>query len=134
MFNGIFKDTNLLEKGLNASWLRQEVTMNNIANTDTPGFKSSHVEFEDSLRSALNGDNIGVKRTRDKHIHFDDSTGGVARVVQDDQTSLRMDENNVDIESQMTELARNSIYYTALTTKVTSQLGRLRTAIVEGGK
>lgn len=133
MFDSIFNDVNLLQKGLSASWLRQEVTMNNIANSDTPNFKSSHVEFEDSLKSALSGSDFDNKKTRANHRDFgDDATS--ARVVQDDNLSWREDGNNVDIESQMTELARNSIYYTALTNKVTGQLSRLRTAIVEGGK
>ena len=33
--------------------LRQQVAADNIANVDTPGFQASRVDFEDSLRTAL---------------------------------------------------------------------------------
>ena len=43
--NGIM----LTEKVLDFLWGRQTVTLNNIANVDTPGFKSRYVTFEDEL-------------------------------------------------------------------------------------
>lgn len=33
--------------------LRQQVAANDIANVDTPGYQASRVDFEDSLRTAL---------------------------------------------------------------------------------
>ena len=45
------------EKTLDSLWMRQNLTMNNIANVDTPGFKSQYMTFENELaqkiRSAL---------------------------------------------------------------------------------
>lgn len=135
MIKGLFKDTYLLEKGLSASWLRQQTLMNNVANADTPGFKTSHVEFEDQLRSAMDGTSLAAKQTRSRHMEIGNTLESVQpRVVNDDQFSYRMDDNSVDIEEQMTEIARNQIYYTTLTTKITGQFSRLRTAIVDGGK
>lgn len=46
MFEKMFNNVSLLKKGLDASWLKNEVISNNVANVDTPGFKSSSVEFE----------------------------------------------------------------------------------------
>ena len=34
------------EKTLDSLWMRQNLTMNNIANVDTPGFKSQYMTFE----------------------------------------------------------------------------------------
>ncbi len=45
MWNGMFSAVELLQKGANAAWLRNEVISNNIANADTPGFKRSDVNL-----------------------------------------------------------------------------------------
>ena len=37
----------LTERVLDNLWTRQTVTLNNIANNDTPGFKSQFVTFEE---------------------------------------------------------------------------------------
>jgi flagellar basal-body rod protein FlgB len=42
-----------LSTALDGLALRQRVTADNIANADTPGFQASKVDFEDSLRTAL---------------------------------------------------------------------------------
>ena len=46
MADGLFQSISVLEKGLDASWLRSQVIANNIANVETVGFKTSSVEFE----------------------------------------------------------------------------------------
>lgn len=55
------------EKTLDSLWMRQNLTMNNIANVDTPGFKSQYMTFENELaqkiRSALT-----VKKTSMKNV------------------------------------------------------------------
>jgi flagellar basal-body rod protein FlgB len=45
MLDKMFSSVNTLQRGLNASWLRNEVISNNIANVDTPGFNASHVRL-----------------------------------------------------------------------------------------
>lgn len=45
----------LTEKVLDFLWARQSITLNNIANDDTPGFKSQHVSFEDELIRKFQG-------------------------------------------------------------------------------
>ena len=39
MSKDMFYNVDLLQKGLDASWLRNQVIANNIANVDTAGFK-----------------------------------------------------------------------------------------------
>ena len=53
------------EKTLDSLWMRQNLTMNNIANVDTPGFKSQYMTFENELaqkiRSALTVQKTSMK-------------------------------------------------------------------------
>ena len=41
------------EKTLDSLWMRQNLTMNNIANVDTPGFKSQYMTFENELEDPV---------------------------------------------------------------------------------
>lgn len=130
MINDMFDNINLLEKGMDASWLRNKTIVNNIANVDTPGFKASSVEFESVFKEALKDDGFDTKTTRPQHYDFDGSEKNMSPVVtKDTDTVYRMDENNVDIDYQNIELAKNTIYYNELATQMTSEMDKLRTVI-----
>ena len=89
----------VLEKGLDASSLRQKVIANNLANLDTPGFKRSEVDFQAVLGTVL-GQKVGtlpLKLTSTNHIPSVNKGEGKT-VVTDDTTIVRNDGNNVDID------------------------------------
>ncbi len=123
-----------LEKGISASWTRNSVILNNVANVDTPDFKASHVEFETYYKQAIEEDGFKFKKTRDTHMDIGgaDLENLQAEIVLEDDTTMRMDGNNVDIDEQMSELAKNTIYYNTLTRKISGQFSQLRTAIGGG--
>ncbi len=120
----------LLEKGLDASSLRQQVLANNVANVDTPGFKRSDVDFQKVLASAMNGsaETLPLKETSPKHLPGV-ITGNKNVIVQDNSTSLRNDGNNVDIDQEMTDVAKNEIYFNAVTQAYNDKLNILNTVI-----
>jgi len=100
--------------------LRQKTTANNIANIDTPDYKAQRVSFESQLQAALDGsesdNSLPMTTTNQRHISlghapFDPRT----MAVQQDNSSLRNDGNNVDIDLEMTTLAETSLRYQALT-------------------
>ncbi len=132
----IFKDVDALAKGLSASWTRNSVIMNNIANADTPDFKASTVEFEDLYRQSLEDREEGftLKKTRSTHMDIGSASPEDVEpaIRQKDDTAARMDGNNVDIDQEMTDLAKNVIYYNALTRKISGEFAQLRLAITEG--
>ena len=126
----------LLQRGLSASWTRNAVIRNNIANVETPGFKASILEFESLFAKALREDSdFIVARTHEKHIDFrakEDIMSIKPMLTQSRALSMRMDGNNVDIENENVRLAQNSIYYNTLMEKMNSEIRRLRMAISEG--
>ena len=134
MWDKLFNSADLLQKGLQASWTRNAVIRNNIANVETPGFKSSDVEFETLFAAALEEADFKGKRTREKHIPIgnNDVFNVHHQIVENRRTSMRMDGNNVDIEAENVKLAQNSIQYNTLMTKLNSELSRIRMAINEG--
>lgn len=148
MIDRLFDRINLLEKGLDASWLKNDVIANNIANVDTPNFKSSSVEFESVFRDALASRGSSVSPSAQTRTSFflqatasgTAENGGTAAAYDDlqptvqrhDQNAHRMDGNSVDVDAEMTELAKNAILYDTLSYVASKELGRLRIIINEG--
>jgi len=138
MWEKMFKPVDMLQQGLSAAWTRNAVIRNNIANIETPGFKSSEVHFESLLARKLLDSGGGFIGAKTHPGHRDIGSGVRAmqpvhpRIVKTNDMSMRMDGNNVDIEAENVKLAQNSIYYNTLVEKLNGELRRLRMAISEG--
>ena len=122
-------------RALAAASLRHEVLSHNIANVNTPNFRRSHVRFEALLKKELGlDDNLLMKvvRTHDRHLPI--PFGGKARAVieQDATTNMRVDGNNVDIDIEMAEVAKNQLYYSALANAVGGHISKLKSVITSG--
>jgi flagellar basal-body rod protein FlgB len=120
-----FNYINLLDKAADASWKRNEVISNNIANVDTPGYKRKDIQFESYLHSALLGDNSLDKRVDDIDLDKLDAS------VYTDYASMsyRLDGNNVDIDTESANLAENQIRYYALLDSMTQEFSRIKTVL-----
>lgn len=135
MFSKMFTHTDLLAKSLDTAWQRNEVHAQNVANAETPGYKSQRIEFESEFKRALADDtSFEAKRTDPRHIQFGtgDPLDVNPTIVTDTATSMRMDGNNVDIDYEMNEIAKNTIQYNMLITKTNAELKRLKYAAREG--
>ena len=122
-------------RAMAAASLRHEVLSNNIANVNTPYFRRSHVRFEDLLKQELGLDDnplMKVVRTHDRHMPI--AFRGKARPVieQDATTNMRLDGNNVDIDIEMAEVAKNQLYYSALATALGGHISKLKSVINSG--
>lgn len=128
MISKLFKN-NLAEKAIDVSWKRNEVISNNIANVDTPRYKSKSVKFEEYLQGETKF--LGLKKTSLRHIG--NSNNNEPKIVTDNSSSsYRLDGNNVDIESEMASMAKNTIKYNVLVQSVNSKFRRLQSVISEG--
>ncbi len=121
----------ILQSALDASSLRQQVISNNIANADTPGFKAQQVAFEDLLKQHLsNQSNFVGNRTDPRHIVIGDPTvGPTPQIVENTDTVMQNNGNNVDIDQEMTNLSKNGLWYYTLTQQLDSQFQQLSIAI-----
>ena len=126
---------NYLGRGLAAANLRQEVISNNIANVNTPNFKKSDVVFEEFLAKEIGMDDSGrlpLVRTHDRHLPVGMIGGAKASIQEDDTTTMRVDNNNVDIDIEMASLAKNQLYYNAMATELGSYVNKLKNVITSG--
>jgi flagellar basal-body rod protein FlgB len=112
--------------------LRQRVTANNIANVDTPNYKAQLVSFEDQLQNVLSSETdpgLAVETTHNKHLGYRPVSSNSFISINQRNSELRNDGNNVDIDIEMTALAETSLRYQALTKLAGSKLALLKTII-----
>lgn len=122
----------LLARAMDAEALRQRVIANNIANLNTPGFKRSRVDFQALLSAAQGEPSTPLKQT-DKR-HFPGVGGGaVPGVEQVNETSMRADGNNVDLEREMIELVENALNYQAIV-QLRSIKSNIRNYVIRSGR
>jgi len=112
----------LIKNGLDASAMRQKAISSNIANVNTAGYKAEKVEFETELKKAL-GSGVSMSGTNEGHI------GGAAANVSpktvSSEASMNENGNNVDIDTEMVNLAANEIYYSALVEQMNIKLSSM---------
>lgn len=121
---------NLLNKSLDGLWLRQQTTMDNIANYSTPGYKSKYVDFESQLKDKIEN----IKGNNKNSIINEEIKSSNIIVDNNDNLTMRLDGNNVDLEKENLELAKTQIQYMYTITEMNSYFSKLRSAISEGKK
>ncbi len=130
----MYSNINLLTRALDASWKRNEIIANNISNAETPNFKRSAVLFEEILREQLSGEKLKGVITNAKHIPINDiNINDIKYKIKTEKNfSTRMDKNNVDIDVEMAERAKNEIIYNTLTSKIQDSFQKIKFVINEG--
>ncbi len=119
----------LLNKTLDGLWLRQQITMENIANYSTPGYKSKTVDFENILKSSLK--NISGKTESELKEIISSSN---YTIIENENQSMRLDGNNVDLEKENLQLAQTQLQYMYTVTEINSYFAKLKSVISEGKK
>ncbi len=123
--NSIFgNNISMAEKTLDYLWSKQKITLNNIANGETPGYKAQYVTFEDEFRKRLMAGREGTSKDIGKIIN---GSRYYVRNTQDE--SARMDGNNVNTDVESVELARTTLQYQYEVNALNSEITRLRTII-----
>jgi flagellar basal-body rod protein FlgB len=123
------KGFNQLERSLDAATLRQRVIADNVANVDTPYFKRSEVRFEELLEQQLTSHSIEGYRTDPKHFRIGRPAQIEPQILKDNQSTINNNLNNVDIDSEMSLLAKNQLRYNVMALQVSSEIKKARTAI-----
>jgi flagellar basal-body rod protein FlgB len=127
--SGLFSDNAIraAKMALDGLSLRQQITSRNMANIDTPGYRSQEVDFEGSLQRAMRTiGSIQMAATHSGHLaapanrpfyQVKDTPGGTARA----------DENNVDIDSELLKMSETGIQYQAVSQELSKKLALLKT-------
>lgn len=122
-----FNYVDVLTKAADASWTRESVINNNIANVSTVGYKRQDIDFQSVLREELG--NCKHKSLDNKINELDISDLNAQIYTDSVNYSYRLDGNNVDIDTENVELASEQIRYDALVTSINSEFSRMRAAL-----
>lgn len=118
------KTIDTLSTSLDLLLVRHSVISDNIANAETPGFKSRRVEFEAELQKAVDAHDAGVES---------EPIASVKPIIFDDPRSeLGQDLNSVDMDREMAALTKNDVKYSASTQAISRKFNLLKYAISEG--
>jgi flagellar basal-body rod protein FlgB len=112
---------------------RHKVVASNIANIDTPGFKTRDITFHATMDELLaDRSSRGSLRTTNER-HIEGAASGAADMVFEPQGLIeRADRNNVDIDREMTKLNETSFGYALATHLLRGRYQKLITSINEG--
>jgi flagellar basal-body rod protein FlgB len=111
--------------------LKQQAISRNLANIDTPGYKAQTVDFKQAISHAMNsGGGISLATTNSAHLTGAKSGSAIMNVARQGGTD-RADQNNVDIDTELTDLSQTGITYQAISQEVSKKLLLLK-AIATG--
>jgi flagellar basal-body rod protein FlgB len=100
-----------LERYMDLLATRQRVVASNIANADTPGYRTRDVDFQFEMRNAIAGE---------------------ARVVEAPGLAAKNDGNNVSLDREARLLAENALRFQIASQFLRGQVRAVRSAIAEG--
>lgn len=125
----------LLSRTLDLRQARQRVIASNIANEETPGYRATELNFQDSLQAAHRGKGfVSLAVTQDQHIgprgdSVQQVMGKLASVPAGD---IPLDANSVNIELEMAKMSDNAMQYNVAADLLARKFRGLLNAIREG--
>jgi flagellar basal-body rod protein FlgB len=127
--------TEVLTAALRGTNARNTAIANNVANSETPGYKRIDISFEAALAEALQSDRKRLSRGSSAMSAFDSDT---TRAIDDfapavhsiDTTTMRVDGSNVDPDDEMAQLSANQLANQTIVSLLDKRFGQFRTAIM----
>jgi flagellar basal-body rod protein FlgB len=108
---------------------RAELLAENLANSDTPGYKARDVDFKQALGAARSNAEA-LKTTQPGHIQPGAANpAGVARTGFRNPLQPSLDGNTVDVQVEQAAFARNAVDYQASLSFLSGRIRTLLTAI-----
>lgn len=135
MLKQFYNNVDILNKTLDGVWLRNKTINHNIANANTPNYKRLTVSFEDKLKKAMEKEENKLVRTHPKHFPISQNINDIKpEIIVDRNFSYRFDGNNVNIDTESANLAKNTIMYNALVSQTIDEFDKIKNVINEGSK
>ncbi len=139
MLNQMFANSTapLLEQVVNFTEARHGVLAGNIANLDTPGYKTRDLSpqlFQEQLKDALEAQRQSPGQTSLGEMSSTGSRGSYEQLAKVDDSltgMLRHDDNNASLEQQVTQISKNQAQHNLAINLMAQQFRLLRTAINE---
>jgi flagellar basal-body rod protein FlgB len=129
-----FEDNNMrtMEKFLDLAVQRQGLIASNVANLDTPGYKTVDLNFQEELQAATASSTLGSGVTNARHIPLTPAGRPTGSAQQVQGLTMRNDLNNVNIDREMGALSSNAMRFSMVAQMLLGKFRTLKAAIQEG--
>lgn len=115
----------MLERSMDFLWTKQTAILDNIANAETPNYKTKYVTFEESFEQKLREAQASANPAKAVRLVMEEAEWEVREANE----SVRMDENGVNTTEQMVELVRNAFQLQHVYRAVSGNISIMRAAI-----
>ena len=125
-----------LERSLNIRSKNQKLIVSNIANMDTPNYKAFKMMVNQELQgTSASSPQMSMRRTQVGHMNAPNNATDLGRVerVEENPLSLRGDGNTVELDTEMANLAENTLMYNTAT-RIISNKFKLLKDVIKGGQ
>ena len=132
----IFQDSTLQAIGPYMSRLskRQQIVASNLANIDTPGYRTKDVSFHATIQDLLSETGSPQRASRPGHIQSRLLAPIGIQPYEVPGLVSRIDRNNVDLDSELMKLSETSYEYSMMAEILRGKFRMLAVSINEGGK
>lgn len=135
--NSFSRSVDLLQREMDVTSLRYQVSANNLANSEVPNFKRTVVNFESELKRAFESEDAAknafqLTTTDSRHIKINqpmDYRDVKPRRVLDYTTTSKANGNNVDAETEANNILQIQMQYRLLTQLTNFQFSQVNTAM-----
>ncbi|MEO7890435.1 MAG: flagellar basal body rod protein FlgB [Vicinamibacterales bacterium] len=108
---------------------RQAVAAGNLANLDTPGYRTKELHFADALNGELEASMVA---TNDRHFGQPVTAAGPVDQAEAGGLASRRDGNNVQLDRELLGMNRAAADFSAAQTVLAAKFRLVRYAINEG--
>lgn len=130
---GLFNQTiSMLERALDLRTRKHSLVSSNLANSDTPGYKPFTLMVEEEMQKTADKKNqLPLLKTQATHLQSPRTNNDHIKTVRRASSgySLRGDGNEVDVDVEMTDMARNQLMYSASAQLISRKLRGLKEVI-----
>lgn len=114
-----------LERLIASSAVKHKVLASNIANSDTPGYKSVDVEF----KSVLDDETLALSTTNKRHIDIKNDPMDMGKMLRYVKRPSWGDGNNVEPDMEIAEMTENALFYDSAAKLLSSKIKMFKEAI-----
>jgi flagellar basal-body rod protein FlgB len=111
---------------------RQQVVASNLANIDTPGYKTQDVSFYATMQELLSENSVPLRTSRPEHTAGGPTLYSQAQSFEVTGLTSRVDHNNVDLDREMMKLSETAFGYSMMSQLLRSKFHTLASSINEG--
>jgi len=99
---------------------RQKVISSNIANLNTPNYKTKDISFESALDNKKQERDLQMTVTNKNHIRPMDDLSNKNRIktFEVDGLEVQNDGNNVNLDQQISQMAQNKVIHGAISNSI----------------